>query len=261
MAGRSISQARKGTVARGGVSRGLGLPLHQQVYLVLRDHILSNRYRRDRALPSEGQLAVAYGVSRITIRTALKALEKDQLILRRQGLGTFISERIPDVPMRVAMRDQRAHIEELARYTKIKLIEFGFDSAPPDVWRWFGSSPSTIFNKVVRVRFAARPVLLLTAYTPEWLGKHFDRKEYESHAHYTLLRRAGIRFETGEQIISATLADPATALHLNVDVGSPLVKMIFYDFDQNGDPIRHLEVLAPPSKFEIHMRVGGGANN
>jgi GntR family transcriptional regulator len=256
MSERSYARTRTST-AGGGISRELGLPLHQQVYLVLRDHILSNRYQRDQALPSEGQLAEAYGVSRITIRTALKALEKDQLILRRQGIGTFISDRIPDVPMRVAMRDQRAHIEELASYTKIRLIEFGFGPAPPDVWGWFGSLSSTIFNKVIRVRYAARPVLLLTAYTPEWLGKQFSRKEYERDAHYALLRRAGIRFETGEQVISATLADPATALHLNVDVGSPLVKMVFYDFDQANDPIRHLEVLAPPSEFEIHMRVGG----
>ena len=233
------------------------MPLQQQVYLLLRDHILSNRLQRDHALPSESQLAETYGVSRITIRGALKILEENRLIVRRQGIGTFVGDRIPDVPMRVAMRDQRAHIEELARYTSRKLLELDQGPAPAEVSRWFGASPEEVFYKVVRLRSAARPVLLLTSYTPEWLGSQLSREEYDNDAHYVLLRRAGIRFESGEQIISATLADPVSAAYLNIDVGSPLIRMVFFDFDQNGNPVRHLQVVASPSEFEIHMRIGG----
>ena len=239
------------------LSRGLGTPLHHQIFLVLRDQILSGRYPEGQSLPSEDDLAKMYGVSRITVRTALKNLDAHGLIDRRQGLGTFVRREIPDVPMHVAIRDQRTHIEELARYTKIKLVEFEFEPAPPGVRQWFKCSPEDLFLRVVRVRSAARPVLLLTTYTPERIGRLFQPDDFRREAHYELLARAGIRIASGEQVISAALADPVAAARLEVEIGSPLVRIVHFDLDAEGQPIRLLEVLAPPAEFEIHMRING----
>ena len=72
------------------VGRQLGNPLHQQVFLVLRERILSRRYGTGEMLPSEDELKRMFNVSRTTVRSALASLTLSGLIDKRQGIGTFV---------------------------------------------------------------------------------------------------------------------------------------------------------------------------
>lgn len=65
-------------------------PKHQAISLELSAEIVSGKYRQFGRLPSESQLAKRFGVSRPTIGHALKHLEDQKLIERRQGSGTYI---------------------------------------------------------------------------------------------------------------------------------------------------------------------------
>src|SRR5262245_35412097 len=77
------------------LTRRLGASLHHQIFLVLRDQILSGRFGAAELLPTEDDLTRLFGVSRITVRTALARLESSGLIRRRQGVGTFVKHRAP----------------------------------------------------------------------------------------------------------------------------------------------------------------------
>src|SRR5687767_14508721 len=68
------------------------VPLYYQLESVLREKISSGQFASQERIPTETELAVEYGVSRITVRQALSALEKDGLVRRKAGLGTFVSE-------------------------------------------------------------------------------------------------------------------------------------------------------------------------
>jgi GntR family transcriptional regulator len=65
------------------------LPAQAQQYL--RDLINEGTYQPGQKLPSEGEFAEQLGISRPTLREALHNLEMDGVILRRQGVGTFVS--------------------------------------------------------------------------------------------------------------------------------------------------------------------------
>lgn len=67
------------------------LPLYYQVYASLRDRINSGEFSPGTPLPPERQLVKDYGVSRITIVKAMDTLERDALIERQQGRGTFVT--------------------------------------------------------------------------------------------------------------------------------------------------------------------------
>jgi len=69
-------------------------PLYQQLQRALRDAIDSGFLAADDALPSERQLAVDLGVSRITVRKAIDGLAEEGLLVSRQGSGNFVSARI-----------------------------------------------------------------------------------------------------------------------------------------------------------------------
>src|SRR5271157_2855179 len=65
------------------------LPSQTQRYL--RDLIQNGTYQPGHQLPSEGEIAEQLGISRPTLREALHHLEMDGFILRKQGVGTFVS--------------------------------------------------------------------------------------------------------------------------------------------------------------------------
>ena len=69
----------------------------EQVNEILRERIHDVTYKPGQRLPSESELAEEFGVSRATVRTVLAKLSVEGLILRRQGDGTYVNERIRDV--------------------------------------------------------------------------------------------------------------------------------------------------------------------
>jgi len=68
-------------------------PPYQQVANSLRAAILTRKFAPGDKLPSQQQLAVHYGVARMTIQQALRILREESLILSRSGSGVFVRER------------------------------------------------------------------------------------------------------------------------------------------------------------------------
>ncbi|WP_088005976.1 GntR family transcriptional regulator [Indiicoccus explosivorum] len=68
---------------------------HRHLYLQVIDHmkrdIAAGIYKAKEKLPSEFELAKSLGVSRATLREALRILEEENVIVRRHGVGTFIN--------------------------------------------------------------------------------------------------------------------------------------------------------------------------
>lgn len=69
------------------------LPLYQQLVELLKEEIHVGRYKQGQKLPTELELCKLYHVSRNTVRSALQQLEKENLLLRQQGKGTFVSKK------------------------------------------------------------------------------------------------------------------------------------------------------------------------
>lgn len=69
----------------------------EQVNEILRERIRTALYEPGSRLPSENELAEEFGVSRATVRTVLAKLSIEGLILRRQGDGTYVNQRINEV--------------------------------------------------------------------------------------------------------------------------------------------------------------------
>lgn len=83
MATASVQSSRSGAGVRDA-------PLYQQVVSALREEIVRGSYAVGTKLPTEGELCLRFGVSRHTVREALRQLRDDGLVSSRQGAGTTI---------------------------------------------------------------------------------------------------------------------------------------------------------------------------
>lgn len=78
---------------------------YMTIYNDLKERIRSGAYKDNDKLPTEAELGATHGVSRVTSRKALELLERDGLIYRKQGAGSFVADRSSQVSE--ALRDNR----------------------------------------------------------------------------------------------------------------------------------------------------------
>ena len=86
---RAAIRKRSGVRAR---TPGVAKPLYAQVEEIIRQRLIDNYWNPGEALPSEIQLAAELGVSQGTVRKALNDMVAENLLVRHQGRGTFVSE-------------------------------------------------------------------------------------------------------------------------------------------------------------------------
>ena len=65
-------------------------PLYEQLKNAIKDDIHAQIYRPGDRMPSEAELEEKYQVSRITVRRAVKELCEEEILVRKQGKGTFV---------------------------------------------------------------------------------------------------------------------------------------------------------------------------
>ncbi|HUN45701.1 MAG TPA: GntR family transcriptional regulator [Stellaceae bacterium] len=249
----SAAAVKRQTPAR-PVDGRLPTPLYHQVYLVLRDKILSGGYGADGLLPGEPALIRQFGVSRITVKRALDDLATEGLVRRRRGLGTRVVSGAAGRPVAGNMAGLMENLIIMGLATEAELIEFDYVLPPEDVRRALDLAEGARAQRAVRVRSQEGvPFSYLTTHVPEPIGRKYGRKELAATPLLTLLERAGAVAASAEQALSARLADPTVAARLGVEVGSPLLSLTRVVYDGKRQPVEHIVALYRPDRFEYRM--------
>lgn len=240
----------------------LGEAKAKQVYLVLRDRILSGAAAYGTKLATENELAEIHGVSRVTVRRALGELERERLIERRRSAGTRVIYRPSPAPMTADISGVLANLADMGRRTAVKLLSFDYVPAEGAVAEALGARPAEMLQRAVRVRSVdGQPFSYLTTHVPEILSLTYSRQDLASRPLLDLIDRAGVTVDRARQRISAVLAGPDAATALGVHSGSPLIELVRVVLDRNGRGVEHLHALYRPDRyaFEIDLVRSGEA--
>lgn len=230
------------------------LPLYHRVYAVLRQQIAEGSWEGKAAMPSEHELASSFSVSRITIRRALDRLEKESLISRRRGSGTFARPLGEVAPIRQNLGGLLENLLEMGLKTKVKVLAFGYVRAPADVAAMLELPAGATVQKAVRVRsHGGEPFSYLVTWLPEDVGRCFKRGDMAKRPLLALLEQAGYAIARADQVISAKLADDAVARELGVEVGAALLHVRRQVRDPADRVVEYIQALYRPELYEYHM--------
>src|SRR5258706_2824103 len=89
-----IRQAKKAMLGWEGMKKSATpsfRPLYEQIKVLLTNSLVAGEWKPGEAIPSEMDLAARYHVSQGTVRKAIDALAADNILLRRQGKGTYVA--------------------------------------------------------------------------------------------------------------------------------------------------------------------------
>ena len=193
---------------------------------MLRERIAQRRPRFGRRLPAEQALLAEHSVSRITVRRALAELEREGLIDRRRGAGTFVTYRPRPKPIVADIADVLTNLIEMGRAHRRAAARLRLSSDAAAVAEALGS-PRRAGAALGAGAHHRRPAVL----PPDHACARAHRRHlFRSRARRPAaagaagaLRRA--RSTARRQEISAVLASPEVAAALEVRIGSALIAL------------------------------------
>ncbi|MGK5045423.1 GntR family transcriptional regulator [Janthinobacterium sp. GB4P2] len=214
-------------------------PLYQQIKALITQSLQSGEWKPGELIPSEVELAGRFKVSQGTVRKAIDELAAENLVMRRQGKGTFVSTH----------HEARAHFrflrlvpdEGVPHYPESKFIEVKRVRAPADVARLMDlkSGDAVIFIKRVQY-FDGVPTIVEELWLPGLIFKGLTAErlvEYKGPMYGLFETEFGTRMIRASEQIRAVCADAGAAQLLNIDLGTPLLSSERVSFTYGDKPV------------------------
>jgi len=202
-------------------------PLYQQIKALITRSLQSGEWKPGEAIPSEIELAARYKVSQGTVRKAIDAMADENLLVRRQGKGTFVATHAEE---KIAWRFLRLMADDgdLGGATR-HFIDCRRLRPPADVARTLELKAGDTAVQVRRLlHFRRVPVVLDDIWLPAALFKGLTAErlsDYRGPMYGLFETEFGVRMIRAEEQIRAVAADAAAAELLKVAVGSPLLSV------------------------------------
>jgi len=218
------------------LSRPSHATLTDQTVLAIQEAIKQGKFPAGSQLPSEMELLQMLGVSRTTLREALRILEEQRLIRKRRGLGTFVMERaiVKDLSRNFGITEMISQ----AGYTPgMRDVQIKLDKASKTLAEKMGIPENSTIVVIERVRTANQiPVVWTRDIMPqEYLGGWMPTLTLlnQSSLYECLERYANIRIISGVASFSAIQAGREIAKKLEIQRNALLLLIDQMDSDQN----------------------------
>jgi GntR family transcriptional regulator len=222
---------------------------------------LINGLQAGEKLPSEPELARQLGVSRATLREAMRTFETQGLIHRRQGSGTYVSRPSQVIESGLEVLES---IETLARRINLPVALGELHSeeriATPEETTILGLEPGEAIMQVTRVILAeGQPAAYLIDILPKNILTINDLQEgFTGSVLDILLRQKAFNLASSRCEINAVTASSEVARAMGIQKGDVLLRFIAYLYTATGQVVDHSFSYFLPGYFNFHVvrRVG-----
>lgn len=236
------------------IDRGAAIPLYHQIYLQLRDEILSGQRPFGSALPTEHELSEIYAVSRITARRVLTELAQQHFVERKRRLGTRVVYQSPAKPMEANIDQAVDSLLAFGRRTTVTVIEVETSTPSATVASALKISPNDKVIRAVRVRsMDGEPLGYIVSYVPADLGDVVTARTLARAPILKILEEAGYKAEQAEQTISAIEADGVISQALDIESRAALLRISRIVYDRQHKPFLLTFAHYRADKFTIKL--------
>lgn len=229
-------------------------PLYLQIKNVLAQRILDGEYASHERLPSESELIKVFGVSRITVRQALRDLHGDGLVFSVQGKGTFVSKpkAVQDVQRLQGFGESMVPQGFEASTRMISLLE---TRPSQEVAEALGLKQTDSVVEIKRTRYLNRePISVDHSFYPADIGRKLAGRDLTQDIFPLLENEFDLLLDYADLRIEATLADDEQARLLNCDIAAPVLLIRRLVFDQQGNKIAFEFLSHRGDAFQYHLR-------
>lgn len=216
-------------------------PLYQQIKNLIVESLRAAEWRPGDVIPSEVELAARYGVSQGTVRKAIDDLAAENLLVRRQGKGTFVAshaeKKVQYRFLRLVANDGSG--DPLHR----RLIDCRRQRAPSEVAQALQLKPGESVVEIRRLLSSVEaPVVLDDIWLPSAMFKGLSAErlsQYKGPMYALFESEFGVRMIRATESIRAVPADAETASFLKAEEGAPLLSVERLSFTYGDVPVEY----------------------
>jgi GntR family transcriptional regulator len=202
------------------------VPMHTQIREIIRRRVLEGTYAPHSQMPSESQMMEAFSVSRITIRQALGDLQKEGLIFKVPGKGSFVAK--PKAFQNLSRLQGFGEAMGPSGYeTFSQVLSTRQVAASEVVARRLGLKLGAPAYEIQRLRYLNRePISVDQSYFPVAIGERLAHEDLATRDVFVILENDfGLHLTHADLQIEAISADDFLARQLRIAEASPLLRI------------------------------------
>jgi GntR family transcriptional regulator len=202
-------------------------PLYEQIKVFLTQSLIAGEWKPGESIPSEIDLAARFNVSQGTVRKAIDALAMENILIRRQGKGTFVATHKEEQSKLRFLRLTAA--DGYKQPLNNRMLECKRLKADNDISQLTGLKKGTAVIEIQRLlTFSDAPKILdyIIVQSKYFRGLNSSRISEHNGSLYSMYETVyGIPMVRAEEKLTAVAATPEQARMLNVAPGFPLLRV------------------------------------
>ncbi|NQV50291.1 MAG: GntR family transcriptional regulator [Candidatus Marinimicrobia bacterium] len=234
------------------------IPLYIQVRDILKELINSGNLKPGDQIPSENELSTEFNISRMTVRQASQELLREGFINIRRGEGSFVNS-VPHTQMLLKLEGFSSEMAKLgyrnhSRVMEIQKIE-SFDSFEM-AYSGLSKPAGEPIIRIKRVRYVEEtPFAIESSFLSYKTGRGLmePRMNDDTSIYNYIEKELHIRLSRADHVIQPGLAEPEIAKLLEVEPGSPVLKLRGTTYSMTNKPIEYLEGIYRGDKYELKL--------
>ena len=228
------------------------VPRYHRIAEVLRERIRVGELPSGARLDNQRQLAKSFGVTLMTLRQALELLEREHLITRRHGLGTFVAAPSIDYDI-LQLRRFAGDLSAKGEHVATRLLGTRFAAADrrvAEALRLAGRPRVLVLDRLRLVD--EHPMSLQRSFLPSPLGDEVIRADLAlTPLHQVLEFKLGVVVTRASETVSAVRLGRREARDLGCRAGVPAFESERVSYDAGGAPVVFDRAFIPGDRFRI----------
>ena len=233
-------------------------PRYQRIARDLRQAIAKGRYPVGAQLPTEHELCRQLGVSRFTIREAIRVLSNAGLVRRKPRAGTLVAALPDDTRYSHGISSLR-DLFQYAQSTHFHYVYIGRVGLTKPQARALSAAAGEEWILAVALRretAGAQPFGVTRLFlNPALKGIEKALRNWSGAVYALIERDCGVRIGRVEQVIAAIALDEEDAASLGVRAGAPALSIRRRYFDEGGRLVEMADTVHPADRFAYRMEL------
>jgi|TARA_R110002153_G_scaffold125430_4_gene272511 GntR family histidine utilization transcriptional repressor len=229
-------------------------PIYAKLKHAIAQKIATDEWQVEQRVPSEAEIVKALGVSRMTVNRALRELTAEGLLVRHQGMGTFVAEKKAHSAL-FEVHNIAEEVAERGHQHRSELLVLESAKASVEEAMMLGVRTNhRIFRSVVLHYENDLPIQIEERVVNAQRAPKYDKQDFTKHTSYEYLMRVAPMTE-GEHLVEAIIPTPKECERLQISSTEPCLQIKRRTW-AGDDIITATRLLHPGSRFQLFGHFG-----
>ncbi|WP_432463517.1 histidine utilization repressor [Agarivorans sp. QJM3NY_33] len=224
-------------------------PIYARVKQAICHKISSGEWQADQRVPSESEMVKALNISRMTVNRALRELTDEGILIRQQGVGTFVAQKKAHSAL-FEVHNIADEISARGHQHRAQLIEITRTKATMEEAMNLGVRTShSIFRATILHFENEQPIQLEERVVNASLAPDYDKQDFQLNTTYDYLMKVAPMTE-GEHLVEAVMASAEECQLLQIDPSEPCLQIKRRTWSKE-QLVTTARLLSPSSRFQL----------